>query len=128
MAVDGVDAWLVLGLWLPVPVARVNDLENEVMVLKVDESASLEALTAPVADEASASGDVVELVGIKVDKGPFIVDAVGLESVVAAPGPSPNAGTLPICFELATLVLWFCEVEERYGLLEGSGGTADVDV
>jgi len=115
VAVDVVGAWLVLGFWLPIPVPSVKVLENESMVLKVDELASLEALTAPVADEESASGDVVDVEGLTVD-------------IVAAPGPSPNAGTLPTCFEVATLVLWSCEVEVRYGLLDGSGTAADVDV
>lgn len=82
----------------------MKDLENEIMELKVDGSASLEALTAPVADEAGASGDVVGLEGMKVDKDPFVVETMELD-IVAAPGPSPNAGTLPTCFEVAMLVL-----------------------
>ncbi len=47
--------------------------------------------------------------------------------VVAAPGPSPNAGTLPVCLEVAILELLFCEGEGRDGLFDGSGTAADVD-
>ena len=128
VADEGIGAWLVLGFWLPIPVPSVNDLENETLVLKVDESASFEALIAPVPDEAAVSGDVVEWEAMEVDKGPFVVEVVGLNPIVAAPGPSPNAGALPTCFEVAMLALLFCGVEGRDGLLDGSGTTADVDV
>ena len=56
-----------------------------------------------------------------------MVEVVGLELVVAAPGPSPNAGTLPVCLVVAIIELLFCEGEGRDGLLDGSGTEADVN-
>ena len=38
----------------------MNDLEKEILGLKVDELACFEALSAPVPEEADTNGDVVE--------------------------------------------------------------------
>ena len=106
----------------------MNDLEKEILVLKVEESACFEALTALVPEEAGASWDVVGREETDVDREVPVGNTVGLEVVVAAPGPSPNAGTLPICFEVAMLAVLFCEVAEEVGLFDGSNNAAEVDI
>ena len=127
VAADGVGAWLMLEIWLSIPIPSVNDLEKETLVLKIEESACFEALTAPVLELMDVSRGVVGW-EVKVDRDPPVVEVMGLEEVVvAAPGPSPKAGTLPTCFEVATLAVLFGEAEGEDGVFDGGNTAAELD-
>ena len=125
---DGGSASLVLGLWLSVPLISVNDLTKDVLVLEIEALAPVDAFIAPALGGPGDNRDVVDWERTVLIEDPLTDKEARTEVVVAAPGPSPKAGTLPICLEEVRPALFLCEVKITDVSIDDGSPAADEDV